>query len=167
MIIVTSLLSVGIMLVPIPKLIAFHPRHYTISIIVYWLLDMIKGLCITFLAYLIAGWIAAYLAAIIAVVAAIFLAKCNTFAVAAGSTLVLSPILIVVGALAFLISLFITKYYFLSTYFTVAAVSIFGFVLAAHLAVWATIVCLGVMVCLEQRSHFRRYRRGLEKRFNW
>jgi glycerol-3-phosphate acyltransferase PlsY len=110
---------------------------------------------------------AAYLAAIIAVVSAVFLTKCNTFAVAIGATVVLSPILIVVGAFVFVISLFITKYYSLSTYFTVAAVSIFGFVLAAHLAVWATIVCLGVMVCLEQRPRLRRYRRGLEKKLNW
>ncbi|WP_028777861.1 hypothetical protein [Shimazuella kribbensis] len=167
MIILTSIIAVTIVLVPIPKLVAFHPRHYSISIIVYWLLDVIKGIVITFLAYLIGGWFEAYLASILAVVIALFLIRCNTFAIAAGSIFVLSPVLIFVGIVVFLISLFITRYYLLSTYFTVTAVVIFGLILAAHFAIWATIFALGIIVCLEHRHQFRRFRRGLEKQIEW
>jgi glycerol-3-phosphate acyltransferase PlsY len=168
MIIFTSLLAVVIIIfLPIPKLVMFHPGRYSISLIVYWLCDLLKGLCITFLAYMIGGWIAAYLASVLAVITTLFYPKCNTFAVAAGCTLVMSPILILIGIIVFIISLLITRYYFLSTYLTVAAVIILGLVFAAHIAVWSTIVFLGMMVCVKHRAHLKRYRNGLEKQMEW
>jgi acyl phosphate:glycerol-3-phosphate acyltransferase len=167
MIIFTSLIAIAVVLLPIPKLVLFHPRHYFISIIVYWLFDLIKGICVTVLAYLIAGWIAAYFAAVLAVVTTFFYLRCNTFAIATGATLVLSPVLILIGIIVFAISLFVTRYYFFSTYLTVAAVIILGLVFAAHLAVWATIVCLGIMVCVKHRKHFQRFKSGIEKQLEW
>jgi glycerol-3-phosphate acyltransferase PlsY len=167
MVILTSVIAGLIILIPVPKLVAFHPRHYSMSIIIYWFLDLAKGIVITFLAYLIGGWFEAYLASILAVVMTLFLLKCNTFAVAAGSTFVLSPILIFIGIGVFLVSLLITRYYFLSTFFTVVSVIIFGLILASHLAIWATIFTLGIIVCWGHRHHFRRYRRGIEKQMQW
>jgi glycerol-3-phosphate acyltransferase PlsY len=134
---------------------------------VYWLFDLIKGIGITLFAYLIGGWTAAYITAVLAVITTLFYLRCNTFAIAAGATFVLSPMLILIGCIVFVISLLVTKYYFLSTYLTVAAVVILGLVFAAHLAIWFTIFCLGIIVCIKYRSHFQRYRRGTEKQIEW
>ncbi|MCH5583364.1 glycerol-3-phosphate acyltransferase [Shimazuella sp. AN120528] len=167
MIILTSLLAIAVILLPVSKFIVFHPRHYSISVITYWLFDLGKGICVTYLAYLIGGWVAAYFASILAVITSMFSPICNSLAVASGATLVLSPILILLGIIVFVVSLLVTRYYFLSTYLAVAAVIILGLVFAAHIAIWATIVCLGIVICMEHRKHFRRYRHGVEKQMKW
>lgn len=167
MVILSILLAIAIILLPIPKLVVFHPRHYSISIIVYWLFDLIKGIGITFLAYLIGGWGTAYVTAVLGVIITLFNLRCNTFAVAAGATLVLSPLLILIGCIVFVVSLLVTRYYFLSTYLTVAAVVILGLVFAAHIAIWFTIFCLGIIVCVKHQKHFQRYRSGTEKQIEW
>jgi glycerol-3-phosphate acyltransferase PlsY len=167
MVMITSLLAIGISLLPISKWIVFQPRYYQASVYMYWLFDIARGMLATFFAYLIAGWGAAYAAAILAVFISLFLERNNTFAVAAGAILVLSPILILCGVVVFVLSLLSTKYYFLSTYLTVAAVVILGLVFAVHLAVWGTIVLLGFIVCWDQRHSLRRYKRGLAKKIHW
>lgn len=167
MVVVSSLLAIGLILLPFPKFVVFHPRQYMLSVIIYWLFDVAKGAVATYFVYLIGGWIAAYVASIVAVITSLFYLKCNTFAVAAGCTLVLSPILILIGLIVFGISLFVTRYYSLSAYLTIAAVILIGMAFVAHIAIWLTVLFLGVIVSIEHRKYFQRYKRGIEKQIEW
>lgn len=168
MMLVTSLLACLMGIVPVRNWLKFQPRYYTISLCIYWLSDLLKGFLATFLAWTIAGPTAAYLAAILVVLASFLpMGRGNSLLIAAGAILVFSPILLLIGILAFVISLFATRYLSISTYLTTIAILLFGIVLVAHITVWLVICCLGILVCFDQRHLYQRFRRGLEKPMKW
>jgi acyl phosphate:glycerol-3-phosphate acyltransferase len=168
MALVTSCLALLLGIIPTRDMLHFRPRYHSISVLVYWLIDLLKGFLAAFFGLLLAGWIAAYLAAILVVIAALLpIGKGSSPFVAAGAILVFSPLLLFIGVIAFVISIFVTRYVFISTCFTIIAVILFGLVFVAHISVWLVICCLGLLVCYQQRHSYRRYSRGLEKPIKW
>ncbi len=168
MILVTSLLACLVGIIPVRNLLRFQPQYYTISLCIYWLSDLLKGFLVTLLAWMIAGPSAAYLAAILVVLISFLpIGRGSSLLIAAGAILVFSPLLLLVGVLAFIISLFTTRYLSISTYFTTIAILLFGIVLVAHITVWLVIFCLGILVCFDQRHLYQKFRRGLEKPMKW
>lgn len=169
MFIITSCLAFLLGLFPIRKYLRFRPRYYTISVLLYCLIDFLIGALATSIAAMIAGSIASYFAAILVVIASMLSLQQGegSIFVAAGTILVLSPSLMVIGMCAFLLSFLTTRYTVLSTYFTVIAIVLFGVILTAHIALSLVILCLGILMFIDQRGNFQKYRRGLDKPIKW
>lgn len=121
-------------------------------------LEIIKGAVAVVIAWLIAGVVAAHLAVIFVVLGALcpfipFHYQSDGWGVAAGALLVISPIMILISLLIFLLSLFITRYFLWSTCLAVIAFLICLILFAAHVYVW--LVAIGVIAMLSiQRPHF-------------
>jgi glycerol-3-phosphate acyltransferase PlsY len=113
------------------------------------------------------GWSAAYLAALLAVLLAFFLRECYTIAIAIGTIIIFSPLLLLLGIVVFLLSLFVTRYVVLSTYLTITAVVLFGAFLTAQLLAWGTVVVLAAIISFEYYPVFRRYLHGSQKQIDW
>jgi glycerol-3-phosphate acyltransferase PlsY len=167
MIIITSLLAIGIVLIPIRKIINIHPRYRVIWSVVYWGVDVLRGCLLTILAYVMSGWSAAYFAALLAVMLGFFLRECYTIAVAVGAIIVFSPLLLLVSIVIFLLSFVFTRYVVVATYFTIIAIVLFGAFLTAQFLAWGTIVVLAVIIGLEYYPAFRRVFNGGQKQIDW
>jgi acyl phosphate:glycerol-3-phosphate acyltransferase len=140
-------------------------RIYPILLFVF--LDLCKGIFATLIGWWLGGMVVAHLAAIVVVVGEIYpiftwFRGGNGVGVAAGALAVLSPILILVGLVVYILSLLITRYLFLSTFLSTLAVIIFSLILVTHFYVWVVIFCLGCLVLNRHRVHWHRFRRGVE-----
>jgi glycerol-3-phosphate acyltransferase PlsY len=87
--------------------------------------------------------------------------------VAAGAIFILSPVIILIGAFIYLFSLLITRYLFLSTFFSTIAVILISLVVASHAMLWLVTITIGLMILFRQKKHWQRYRRGLEPPYHW
>jgi acyl phosphate:glycerol-3-phosphate acyltransferase len=114
-------------------------------------IDLVKGMAATLLGIALLGWVGAYLAAILVVVGSVY--SCfldfrggTGLGVAAGALLILSPILVVVGVLIFILALLLMRSLVVATLLTGAALFLFGMVLATHVMVWLIVLVLCVVI---------------------
>jgi acyl-phosphate glycerol 3-phosphate acyltransferase len=147
----------------LPLLTSLTKREAFLLIVI----DLVKGMSATLIGFALAGWFAAYLAAIVVVVGSMYSVFLgfrggNGLGVAAGALLILSPVLILIGILIYLLSLLTTRILFLSTLLTTVAMILFGVVLATHFAVWLVILILGLLILSRMRPRWKRMRRGFE-----
>lgn len=134
-------------------------------------LEMVKGALATLIGLLLTGWTGASLAAVAVVFGETFpLGYTHTrgsgVTTAAGALFVLSPLLIFIGALIYILSLLITRYHLLSTLCAVIGVMLLGLILSAHLYVWMVIFCLAGFILPRLRSGRNRFPHG-RKPFRW
>ncbi|SEM90843.1 glycerol-3-phosphate acyltransferase [Lihuaxuella thermophila] len=151
-----------------PSLTALHRQQVVILLVI----DLLKGIIATLIGFLLGGWLAACLAAIAVVTGSIYSVFGGSnggkgLAVAAGTMLVLSPLLMLIGIVIYLISLLLTRYLFVATCLTVVAVLLLGLVLVSHFYVWLVLLFLGVIVLFSQRPHRRGFRKGRKPPFRF
>lgn len=147
----------------IPSPHSLYPREAFLLV----LIDLVKGMVATLLAFTLAGWAGACLAAVAVTLGAmysVFLGFHGSrgLAVAAGALLILSPVLILIGVLIYVFSLLATRYLFISAFFTTVAVILLGLVLVTHFAVWFVVLVLGLLILFRLQPGWKRFRRGLE-----
>jgi len=128
-------------------------------------IDVLKGILATLIGLVVAGWSGAYFAAIFVVIGSMYSIFLrfhggNGLSVSAGALLVLSPVLILIGAVIYGLSLLLTRMWFLSTLLTVVALLILGIIMVSQLYVWLVLLFLGVVVVFHQRQEFKRGRAG-------
>ncbi|MGX9707654.1 glycerol-3-phosphate acyltransferase PlsY [Laceyella sediminis] len=114
-------------------------------------IDLVKGMAATLLGFALLGWVGAYLAAILVVVGSVY--SCfldfrggTGLGVAAGVLLILSPILVVVGVMIFILAMLLVRSLFVATLLTGVALFLFGMVLATHVMVWLIVLVLCVVI---------------------
>lgn len=134
-------------------------------------LEMLKGALATLIGLLLAGWIGASLAAVAVVFGETFPLgyhhlRGSGVTTAAGALFVLSPLLIFIGVLIYVLSLLITRYHILSALSAVIGVLLLGLILSTHLYVWMVIFCLAGFILPRLRSGRNRFPPG-RKPFRW
>lgn len=137
----------------------------TISIWTVISIDLLKGVLATLIGLAMVGWAGASLAAVFVVIGSMYSVFLrfhggNGLSVSAGALLVLSPILLLLGAAVYGLSLLLTRMWFLSTLLTVIALLIFGVMMVSQLYVWLVLLFLGTMVVFHQRVEYKRGRAG-------
>lgn len=134
------------------------------------MIEICKGALAVVIAWLIGGAIAAHLAVICVVLGEL----CPLFpsrtprsgwGVAAGAFLVISPVLILISLLVYLLSLLLTRYYIWSTLFACVAFMISLAFFAVHFSVWLIVICVAGMLVI-QRPQFW-HRKGWKRRPWW
>jgi glycerol-3-phosphate acyltransferase PlsY len=151
-----------------PTFYTLH-RHEAVILLV---IDLFKGIIATLIAFLLGGWLVACLAAIAVVMGSIYSVfygfnAGKGMAVAAGALFVLSPLLMLIGIVIYLISLFMTRYLFFATLLTVVAVLLLGLVLVSHFYVWLVLLFLGVILLFSQKSHWSAFRKRWKPPFRF
>ncbi|PTM57508.1 glycerol-3-phosphate acyltransferase [Desmospora activa] len=131
-----------------------------------------KGVVAAVVGLLLAGWIGAAVASIAAVIGDVFsvfrrFSGGDGAAVAAGSLLVLSPPLILLGFLIYGLSLLITRYFSLSTMVTAVMVMVLALVLFPQLYVILVVFAAGGLILYRHWGDLNRWKRGLEIPFRW
>lgn len=136
-------------------------------------IDILKGMLATYIGLSLGGWIGASLSAMGVVLGHIYPlimmkgASRGGSAVAAGALFVLSPLVITVGFIVFLVSLILTRYVTFSTLLTIPVVVMVTLFLSAKLLVVMVTFCLAGIVLFRERSSVRRWRRGGELPFRF
>jgi glycerol-3-phosphate acyltransferase PlsY len=126
--------------------------------VVLWTgLKMAKGTLAVLIGWAMGGWFGASVAALMVVVGCLYpvvpaFRSGGVTAVAAGALFVLSPMLIVVGILIYLVSLLLTRYLGISTTLTTVAVMILSVVISAQLYVIIVAVCVGSLILYHQTT---------------
>lgn len=128
-------------------------------------LEMAKGALAALIGLLLAGWSGASLAAVAVVFGETFPLgpahkRGSGLTTAAGALFVLSPLLIFIGALIYLLSLLITRYHLLSTLCAVIGILLFGLILSVHLYIWLVIFCLAGFVLFRLSNGRNRFVHG-------
>lgn len=133
-------------------------------------IDFAKGVLATLLGLIVAGWGGACIAALAVNVGAI-LPVFNSFqgtksvGTAAGTLLVLSPFLLLVGLGTFILVLFLTQYLSLSTILSTTIVLILVIIYPPSWFVFLVICLLGGGVLFLHRESFSRLAKGKEPVF--
>jgi acyl phosphate:glycerol-3-phosphate acyltransferase len=157
--------------------IGYQPICYTTStfhsvvkqeMLIVILLDLGKGVSATLLALLVSGWFVAYMAAVLVVIGSMYsiflhFAGGRGLAVAAGALCVFSPILLLVGIVVYLLSLLLTRYFFISTLLATIAVFVLGVLLATHLAVMAVIFLLSILILFRGKTNWKSIYKAWKK----
>ncbi|WP_124728178.1 glycerol-3-phosphate acyltransferase [Staphylospora marina] len=147
----------------IPPPHALYPREAFLLV----LIDVVKGMAATLLAFGVAGWAGACFAAVTVTLGSMYSVFLGFrggrgLAVAAGALLILSPVLMFIGVIIWLLSLAATRYLFLASFFTTVGVILLGLVFISQMTVWFVVLVLGVLILLRLRPGWKRFRRGLE-----
>lgn len=133
-----------------------------------WILfDIIRGVVAVGIGLLLAGWIGAWIALIFVVLGNWypFHPSCKPgdgIWVSVGAFIVLSPLLLVLGGLIFLASIFLTRFVFLSTWLTIIGICLLSLFLVSQIAIWLVLFGLGFCFIYRQKHHWKRYKRGVE-----
>lgn len=131
-------------------------------------LEMAKGALATLIGLLLGGWIGASLAAVAVVFGETFppgyaSARGSGVTTAAGALLVLSPLLLGIGAFIYILSLLITRCHPFSALCAALGIMLIGLILSTHLYVFIVIFCLAGFVLPRLRKGRNRFR----KPFRW
>lgn len=134
------------------------------------MIDLGKGVTATLIGLSVAGWVGASLSAVGVVLGHTYPVFAiqqggRGAAVAAGALFVLSPLVIAVGLVVFLISLLVTRYVTLATLFTILAVILITFLLSVQLWIMLITIALAGVVLFRDRRNLKRWRRGGEPPF--
>lgn len=125
------------------------------------ILHMIKGALAVIIAWMIGGILAAHLAVIFVVLGeccpcfSIRVAR-NGWAVAAGALLIVSPIIMIITLLIYLLCLLVTRTFFFSFLFATIAFLISLILLAAQIYLWILVICLVSILTIQRPNWFRR-----------
>lgn len=162
------LLSVGLAYLigslPIDEWLFQQHRKFILAskkeVLVYILLDMCKGMLATSIALFLSGWLAASVAAIAVVWGSMYslfdrFRGGNGMSVAAGALFVLSPVLIMLGILIYVVSLFVTRYTSLSAMLTTIVVMILALFLVSQMYVWLVVFSNGGIILYRQKRHWK------------
>ncbi len=136
-------------------------------------IDILKGMLATYIGLHLGGWIGASLSALGVVLGhtypLIMLKGVNrgSSAVAAGALFVLSPLVITIGLIVFLVSLLLTRYVTFSTLLTIPVVVLVTLFLSAKFLVVTITFCLAGVILFRERNSVKRWRRGAELPFRF
>jgi acyl phosphate:glycerol-3-phosphate acyltransferase len=139
----------------------------------WWLaVETGKGMTAAGLGLLAAGWsgaVAASIAVVLGQVAPVFpgFRGGKGAAVAAGTLVVLSPLLIVVGLAAYGICLVLTRYLSFSTMAAVVTVMVAALFFFPKLYLLMVVLPVGTLILYRYREDWKRWRRGFESPFVW
>ncbi|MBS7529736.1 glycerol-3-phosphate acyltransferase [Hazenella sp. IB182353] len=128
------------------------------------LIDFVKGMVAALLGLLLGSWLTASLCAVGVVLGSMYpifeqFRGRPGLPTAGGALFILSPILIGIGICIYMLSLFSTRYLFLSTLLTTISIIILGIGLATNLYVWFLIITISILVLYKERDQFSRWRR--------
>lgn len=149
-------------------MVSAHPPHDPLVVLG---LQVGKGVIAAVLGLLFAGWIGAAVAAIAVVTGEVFsvfrgFQGGDGAAVAAGALLVLSPLLILLGIVIYGLSLFLTRYFSLSTIVTAVLLMALSLVLFPTIPVILVVFFTGGLVLFRHWGSWGRWKRGLENPFH-
>jgi glycerol-3-phosphate acyltransferase PlsY len=127
------------------------------DVVLWVVLEMTKGALAVLIGWAMGGWFGASVAALLVVMGRLFpvvpaFRSGGGTAVAAGALFVLSPMLIAMGILVYLVSVLLTRYLGISTILTVVAVMILSVVISAQLYVIIVAVCVGSLILYHQTT---------------
>jgi glycerol-3-phosphate acyltransferase PlsY len=130
-----------------------------------WLgMDLVKGAVAVLVGLLLHGVIGGAVAAVLVVFGCLFsifipYESSRVLAVSAGALFVLSPLLIGLACLIFLLSLLLTRYQLLATILALLTVLILGLVLVSHLTVWVAVLCVSLLIFVQQKSQWKGWKK--------
>jgi len=129
---------------------------------------MSKGALAALLGLLLAGWIGASLAAVAVVFGEVFppayaYKRGSGVTTAAGALFVLSPLLIILGSVIYILSLLITRCYLFSTLCAAIGIVFLGLFLSTHVYVWIVVLSLAGFIF----PRLKRGRNRFGKPFRW
>lgn len=131
-------------------------------------LDFLKGVAATLIGLFVAGWGGACTAAVAVNAGGVFPPSvaatpgARTTGTAAGSLLILSPLLLLAGVVTFVLVLYFTQYLSLSTALSTVVVMILSFFIRPSWFILVVILLLGLGVLYLHRNSYARFMRGKE-----
>ncbi|TCP66493.1 glycerol-3-phosphate acyltransferase [Baia soyae] len=131
------------------------------------LLDIVRGLVAVGIGLIFAGWMGAWAALIFAVLGTWYpfypsIRPGEGIWICVGGLIVLSPFLLVVGGLIFVVSLFLTRFTFLSTWLAIAGICFLSLFFVSQISVWLILFGLGAGCIYQQKDHWIRFQKGME-----
>lgn len=152
--------------------IGIHPVRNLREGLVLAGLQVGKGALATLVGLMFHGWTGAAFAAAAVVLGDLFsvfqrFQGGRGIAVAGGTLLILSPLLIVVGASIYLITLWVTRYLSVSAVFAALGVMLLTLVLFPELYVMGVVLFAGSLIMFRHRDLFKGRYRGAEPPIRW